>query len=168
MAAGVWGEDDGNHIQVFCFVLFCFFILVAVLLKLETITQFYFSSDSYHSYWPWNGTFVTRGFMVHNEVVWEEPRNSRSPCHLQGGGWECWHFFLPFLWSSKNTLNKYWWHFSFAWIKIYEPQEIDLEAVTNHYGSEKSCVRIPQNEHPQPFQSPSLIYGPLWDFKDVL
>ena len=26
-----------------------FFILVAVLLKLETITQFYFSSDSYHS-----------------------------------------------------------------------------------------------------------------------
>lgn len=32
------------------FVVVVVFILVAVLLKLETITQFYFSSDSYHSY----------------------------------------------------------------------------------------------------------------------
>lgn len=49
-------------------------------------------------------------------------------------------FFFPFLSYGvvRNTLNKYWWHFSFAWIKIYEPQEIDLEVATNQCGSERA------------------------------
>lgn len=41
--------EDRDHRQFGGFFGFFFFILVAVLLKLETITQFYFSSDSYHS-----------------------------------------------------------------------------------------------------------------------
>lgn len=46
------GRGQESHTGVF-FPFFFFiyiYILVAVLLKLETVTQFYFSSDSYHSY----------------------------------------------------------------------------------------------------------------------
>lgn len=148
----------------FFFCVF-FFILVAVLLKLETITQFYFSSDSYHSCWLWNGTFVTRGLWF--TTKWSA-RKREWPSPMPTPGWRVrmltFCFFLSYG-VVRNASNKYWWHFSLARIEIYEPQEIDLEAATNQCDSER--VVWGSLKMNAPFQSTCLIYGPLQDFKEV-
>lgn len=57
----------------------------------------------------------------------------------------------------KNAWNKYWWHFSFAWMKIYCSQETDLQAATNQLDYE--IVVYVHHKTSPPFQSTHLIYG---------
>lgn len=93
-------EEDRNHIQVGFF-----FILVAVLLKLETITQFYIS--------PVTVTTLADREMVHLKAPgYGSRRNSSSRArnvvsHACSGvaGENADIFFSSFLWSGKTCIK---------------------------------------------------------------
>lgn len=162
MAAGVWGEEDRDHIRVLGF----FFYTCCCSFETGNNNSILFLQWQLPLLLTMKWNICYPGFMIRSEVACEEPGMAASRAYFR---WRVRMLTLFFFFLSygvvRNASNKYWWHFSFARIKIYEPQEIDLEAATNQCDSER--VVWGSLEMNTPFQSTYLIYGPLQDFKDV-
>jgi len=61
----------------------------------------------------------------------------------------------------KNAQNKYWWHFSFTWMKIYCSQETYLQAATNQLDYEIAVYVHHKMSPPLPKYSPYLWVFPV-------